>query len=287
MRNLPVIALWVCLSCVFAHAQTLDMNAEPLVHAELVSEDPQIAPGRPFWLGLDLKMAPGWHVNWINPGDAGLAPSVSWTLPEGFSAEEIRWPYPERFELPELSIFGYEDRVLLLTRITPPAEMGEADEFTLGARVDWLACRESCIPGGQELTITLPVRGTTGLSQSQNAAFKAAFAALPVTTTTWLFEASLDGNQIVLDVVPPDRFDARLGRVLFYPTQQGVIANSTEQILAATKGGYRLTVELDGMNVEKPERVQGVLVSESGWWPYPGKALEIDVVIEEKTYETR
>lgn len=282
MRKFLVVNLIVCISCAFARAQALDMSTEPLVRAELVSEELVIAPGKPFWLGLDLRMAPGWHVNWINPGDAGLAPTVSWTLPEGFTAGEIRWPYPERFELPELSIFGYEDRVLLLTRITPPADLGDAGEFVVGARVDWLACRESCIPGSKELAITLAVRGHAHPGRHGNPAFEAfkqAFAALPVKTSAWRFEASLNGNQIVLDVVPPDSFEERLDRILFYPTEQGVIENSTEQTLTATGHGYRLSVELDRMRLKEPERVQGVLVSDTGWWPYPGKALEIDVTI--------
>jgi suppressor for copper-sensitivity B len=30
-------------------------------------------------LGLDFRLAPGWHIYWRSPGDAGYPPSVDWT----------------------------------------------------------------------------------------------------------------------------------------------------------------------------------------------------------------
>ena len=121
-----------------------------LVRAELVSEVVSVQPGRPFWVAVRLGMKEGWHVNWINPGDAGLAPHVAWVLPEGFTAGDIQWPYPERFVLPELLILGYKKNVLLMVEIRPPADLA-ANRVELQARVEWLACREACIPGEARL----------------------------------------------------------------------------------------------------------------------------------------
>ena len=60
----------------------------------LAAEVASVAPGQPFRIGLRQRMAPGWHTYWQNPGDAGLPPDVTLTLPEGAGAGPIQWPAP-------------------------------------------------------------------------------------------------------------------------------------------------------------------------------------------------
>ncbi|NIP43185.1 MAG: thiol:disulfide interchange protein, partial [candidate division Zixibacteria bacterium] len=87
------------------------LKAEPVrighLRAELVSEVESIKPGEPFWVALHFIMDEHWHVYWQNPGDAGLPPRIEWELPAGFRAGETQWPYPERFDVPPLTSFGY------------------------------------------------------------------------------------------------------------------------------------------------------------------------------------
>src|SRR5258706_6099571 len=66
------------------------------VKVVLVSEEVDVQPGRPFSVGLVMRMRAGWHTYWKNPGDAGLPPRIKWRLPGGFSAGPIQWPVPER-----------------------------------------------------------------------------------------------------------------------------------------------------------------------------------------------
>ena len=54
-----------------------------------VAEQDVVAPGQPFRLGLRLRLAPGWHTYWKNPGDAGAAPEIVLALPEGASSGDI------------------------------------------------------------------------------------------------------------------------------------------------------------------------------------------------------
>src|SRR6185369_1520698 len=99
----------LCALCVFVvlfSLFSLELRAETLkaahVEAELVSEVESIQPGQPFWVALRLKMEDHWHTYWQNPGDSGLATKIIWNLPEGFRAESIQWPYPEKIEAPPL-----------------------------------------------------------------------------------------------------------------------------------------------------------------------------------------
>ena len=79
---------------------------DDLVRAELIADVASIAPGSTFRLGVHLTMKEGWHVNWTNPGDAGLAPSIKWILPPVLKPGIITWPLPARIMTGPLAIFG-------------------------------------------------------------------------------------------------------------------------------------------------------------------------------------
>ena len=134
-----------------------DGAGDRLVTASLVAETTAVEAGKPFTVGLYLKMAPGWHTYWRDPGDSGFATSIQWDLPPGFHSGEIQWPAPEKKTEPGgLKVNIYEDEVLLLVEITPPARIA-AEKITLRCKAGWLACKESCVPGNAELALELPV----------------------------------------------------------------------------------------------------------------------------------
>ena len=128
---------------------------QPHVVAELIPEMTTVEAGKPFGVILHLKMDPGWHTYWINPGDAGLATTIKWTLPQGFTAGPILWPTPEIHSLGTLVTYGYEGDVYLLTQITPPATGDLPEHLDVTAKAEWLVCQEECIPGKAELTVQL------------------------------------------------------------------------------------------------------------------------------------
>lgn len=131
-------------------------NGVELVKADLIADTTAIVPGKPFTVGLRLKMAPHWHTYWQYPGDAGLPTTVAWQLPEGFKAGPIQWPIPEKIESPgDIVNYGYSDEVVLLTEITPPPQIAEK-EITLKAKAEWLVCAEICVPGDAAMELKLP-----------------------------------------------------------------------------------------------------------------------------------
>ena len=65
-----------------------------LVKAAVLADTSAIVPGKPFTVGLLLRMAPGWHTYWQFSGDAGLPTEIKWNLPPGWKVSEIQWPIP-------------------------------------------------------------------------------------------------------------------------------------------------------------------------------------------------
>ena len=153
-----VLALFLALFTGHAAAQ-VDKGGT-LVKADLLADTTAIIPGKAFTVGLRLRMAPHWHTYWEYSGDAGLPTKIDWQLPEGFKAGPIQWPLPDKIESPgDIINYGYSEEVVLLTEITPPAQLPAGNEITLKAKATWLVCADKCIPGEAALSLPLPAGG--------------------------------------------------------------------------------------------------------------------------------
>lgn len=151
-----IIALALLLN--FAPCAATQSHATgPHITVTLLSDRDAIVPGRQLRIGLRFQMEKGWHIYWKNPGDSGEPPKVQWQLPAGFQAGAIEWPTPKRLNAPSITDYGYEGAVLLMVPVRAPANLKRGEKTTLGAEVNWLVCRQICIPGRVQLTLGLPV----------------------------------------------------------------------------------------------------------------------------------
>jgi thiol:disulfide interchange protein DsbD len=160
--------------------------AEPApVSARLIADRAQPEAEEPMHLGVELRIAPGWHVYWQNPGEAGLATEVDLDLPAGLDAAPLRWPIPDRFTQPGGILgFGYHGTVLLATTIT--GSVNRSTQDAVRARVSWLACKDICVLGDAELEDQLPLTVEAGRFQTWRGSLPAPVdvAKLPFTLTT-------------------------------------------------------------------------------------------------------
>ena len=90
---------------------------------ELVAERQWIAAGHPFNVALQFELEKGWHVYWVNPGDSGEPPRVTWDLPAGITAGDIEWPAPRRLGTASIVDYGYEDAVTLIVPMSADANL--------------------------------------------------------------------------------------------------------------------------------------------------------------------
>jgi thiol:disulfide interchange protein DsbD len=234
------------------------------VQAELVSETASIAPGQSFWVGVRLQMDSAWHVNWLNPGDAGLPPSIRWTIPAGFRAGEVHWPFPENISQGSLAIFGYEDEVLLMVEVTPPADL--PDRIPISARVDWVACGDVCMPGGADLRLELNTsRNRTQPNSRWVETFADARSMLPMEQSGIAVKADVTEKAFELSFALPESWSVDLGDVRFFPFANGLIDNAAGQQVDRRDHSLRLTVPRARNNPTVPDRIAGVVVSSTGW----------------------
>src|SRR5262249_48086827 len=138
-----------------------------------ISEANSVHVGQKFWIVLHIKLQPGWHTYWKNPGDSGMPPQLTWTLPNGFVASGIRFLAPDREAVGPLVDYAYSDNAYYLTSVTPPPILhpGMAAIFAVKAR--WLVCKDICVPESGDLSIALPTAQKPEVEGSNDSALVA------------------------------------------------------------------------------------------------------------------
>ena len=128
-------------------------------------------------LGLEFELQPGWHVYWRNSGDAGYAPRLDFSATPAIQDARLLFPAPRRFDLAAGMVsFGYERAVIYPIAATIAPAPGTA--LDLSARLDYLVCRDECIPHRADLTLTIPAKAAS--ADPESARLAAARAALPL-----------------------------------------------------------------------------------------------------------
>ncbi len=153
----------------------------------LIAAEAALAPGAPIHLGVEFRTAPGWHVYWKNPGDAGFAPRVDLIAPVEWvgkdPAIEIEFPAPRRFSLPGgLFAIGYEGEVVyplapLGTR--PLSNPAGAGGVRIEVEVDYLTCEIDCVPYRYRLALDLPIAQNSTLDSDTAPRLDRAVLSLP------------------------------------------------------------------------------------------------------------
>ncbi len=225
------------------------------IDAEIVAQQTAVQPGQPIRIAVRLQMDSGWHIYWKNPGDAGLATTVDWQLPEGFTISNLEWPQPHLFGDPPEVCYGYDGQVLLMATLTPPATI-TTPTLTIGATVELLACQDVCIPGKGKLELAIPVADASAETEwSQH--FQESATLVPASGET-LVGASLQRTSQGLQLFVPLQADA--DDVWFFAAEEGVIDHSGTQSAAADGGGLAVTIPNSPFPNKDATRLRGVLV---------------------------
>jgi thiol:disulfide interchange protein/DsbC/DsbD-like thiol-disulfide interchange protein len=261
MRALKFWLFALLLASPGAFALTGNTVGTENVKARLVSEVSSVGPGQTFWVALELDIRDGWHTYWRNPGDSGEPTKLAWQLPPGFSAGDIVWTTPHRFEIAPLVNYGYAKHAFHLVQLTAPKDLKAGTAAPLAAKASWLVCSDVCIPEDAQLTVSLPVSAQAGALDPQAATlFSAARSELPSAQpapTT----ARIEGDKLIIRL--GSEWGATLSQITslaFFPYDEGGIEYGTPQILARAKDSVDLSMKV-GYQPPKAGAIRGVLVA--------------------------
>ncbi len=229
-----------------SHAQVIEVGdggpgpvkAEHLT-AEMTSLSPKIAPGGTLQAGLVLTIEEHWHVYWLNAGDSGEPPKITWTLPEGITAGPMQFPPPQRLPLGPLMDFGYEDQVAFPVTLTASPSL-KPGKVHLDAKIFWLVCSSVCLPGKAHLGMDLDVVPGPLPEPPLVGALGSAIKTLPKPLPKSMSATAIgDGKQILLTVKTGSReSDAEV-----YPFDQDQLYNAAEEQVQPLPDGIEVRLQ--------------------------------------------
>lgn len=194
-------------------------DAEPVKCRVVVAHETYQADAT-ILAGLELSVQAGWHVYWVNPGDAGMATSIEVKMPDGWICNPIIWPVPVGFQSGALRGFGYKDKVVVPIRLTPGKDFDGEVEVILN--VTWLACNEdACLPGDAELVVHLKPGQSDPAAEKEK--LEQVEARLPEEDRTSGFSVIESGEWVHLSL--PIRQGRDYSKVLGYPETPQTIEN--------------------------------------------------------------
>lgn len=129
------------------------------VREDLKVDRQAVGPGESVVVALELRPDRNWYTFWANPG-IGQATEVDWILPEGWLADDIDWPVPDKITLADGTVtgHGFKRTVWLPMRITAPVDAVPGEVASLKAAISYQMCEETvCIPVKTELELSLPI----------------------------------------------------------------------------------------------------------------------------------
>jgi thiol:disulfide interchange protein DsbD len=220
----------------------------PHTSVRLIAEADRFVPGQELLLGIEMTMDDHWHTYWLNPGDSGMPTSVEWELPEGFSVGDLQWPVPSRYDVGGLISLGYEGITVLVVSLQTPEGLAPGEQITLRGRVSWLECKEACVPGDGDISLTLTAASEPATRSDR---FMQALAALPeAEPVSASLQGSADGGILR---IPGFGEEAEA----FFPAAEGIWQLNPAPEISRTDDG--VAIRLVSMGSDMPQTVRGLL----------------------------
>lgn len=229
------------------------MGGGSSVEAVMKIEQKTVQPGSTFTVAIAFDFQEPWHCYWQNPGDVGGGAKLQWILPPGYTATEVSWPTPERFEAENQVGFGYTKPFALLAEINVPDTVKAGDVAAITAEVQWIACSDQmCLPGAATLTQEINIAPSTQNASSHTGFFADARQALPQKTAVRaVHQNGLLALQLDIDA-------AQATKIEFFAQDQQVIDH--KQPVQVLNQNQNVTIALPTHAQYDAKPVRGVIV---------------------------
>jgi DsbC/DsbD-like thiol-disulfide interchange protein len=266
----------VCTAVPAGTAEKSPADESPHVTIEALADHADVGPGQTFQVAVVQHIKPGWHTYWINPGDAGQATKLNWSLPAGYRIEDVQWPIAEVFRSGPIVSYGYEGTVALLQNVHSPASTS-SQPATLSVEAHWLECQDICIPGQARAQVTVRQTGAAPAETASpaKALFQRTREQLPK-AAVWRSSLAVDPKKVVVTLyglahdLPSD------SDLHFLPLTWGQIDNAAPQQVQRSGADVLLTLTRGDLRAAPLDRLAGVLIlgPGNGHWQTQGFQLD-------------
>ncbi len=217
-RYFRMVTAFLALIAIPAVAQT---HIQP----QLVAESSAPAANAAVAIALDMRTDKGWHGYWSNPGEAGFAPRLKWTLPKGVTlVGDPQYPVPQTLIVADLMNYVFEGDHALVMRFDIAPGLAKGTPLPIRVDAEWLVCTdEVCVP--ERGTYSLDLKVGDGARDAQ-LAFDAFRTKLPVPLGSSVTFAQTSGQ---LRLAIPFPAGAKIETPHFFPAASGLIVDAAPQ----------------------------------------------------------
>ncbi len=224
------------------------------IMVELVPESRTPAAGKTMTLAIHMAPEPGWHGYWKTPGDAGLSPKLTWTLPAGVSAGAPAYPVPGRLLISGMMNYVYDRPYALLVPVTIADGRAAGTTSRLRLHMSYLACtHEACLPETADVQADIVV-GDGVPDPAAVSRFQTWRAALPATSTATATHGVKDGRLRLAVTLPGD---AAIDKPYLFVDATDVVDFAAPQ--SFYRQGDKLVVETAAAGSGAPDRLNALL----------------------------
>ena len=256
MRRILLVLVALLATSVLFSQTTLAQVRTNHSQVGLVAEVTSIAPGQTFDIALYLNPDPGWHIYWINAGDAGFPPTMEWDLPEGFEAGDFQFPAPHFVPFMNLMSYGYDGPTFFIAQVTASADF--EDEIVLAGKAEWLACDDQiCVPEDANVELRIP-KGDGEEFSVWRSDFANTRAQHPI-KMDWDTTFTTTDDTVVFDVELPEGFP-ELSNLWLFPGVEDLINHATPQTISVSNERLRFEM-VSGSKSDRYDEALAVVVT--------------------------
>ncbi|OYV64833.1 MAG: hypothetical protein B7Z72_12795 [Gemmatimonadetes bacterium 21-71-4] len=267
-----MVVVWAVAVATAARAQA------PEVELSAVPEYAAVRPGAAFRVAVRLRLPPGWHIYWINPGAGGLPTTIAWHLPAGVTGGDTDWPYPETDDAGGDVSNVYRGTVVLFSSFAAGPDI--AGRVALSADLVWGMCKVQCVRQERTVGVSLPVSRAAKAPTLAWDQVVLALRALSVSVHADRLHAAVSGDSVRLVISGLPAGPMAGSWLTFFPLEPGKASVVAEA--RAAHGGVAIVLPRTVVSGEPAGRLSGVLVAAHapGAQP-PVRPLAVDVAVGE------
>lgn len=210
--------------------------------------------GKSSWALIEVPLNKGEYSYWLNPGEGGYAPSLTWDIPEGLVVEDVIWETPKPFiKLGQIS-YGYSKRMRALVKLSVKKGWKASQSIKGSLAIDYLVCDdEACIPEQGKNEFFLSSLEKTQKDQRRiQEKFESIRKRIPLENKQ--LQAVIDRDMLVLRMPGIEH----VSKAWVIPYKQGII-NPKDTVQITSEDGLQFSIPLS-QAVEAP--IEGILLVE-------------------------
>lgn len=274
MRKLIFILLATFSLINYTYAEEEDKEDIGDVKVEIISEIDGVELGTWFNVAVKFEIEEGWHIYWKNPGDSGLQTEIEWEIPEGFKkVGKMMWDIPERIKWDGMVNYGFEEELVLIQQFQAiNTKPGESYEFK--ADINWLICKEKCIPQDTSLTFEVAGADDNYWSDDRNMVLEKK-QSMVNPKSIYFMEAKEDGDKIVIHGEKP--LTHKFTELTIFPITQSVLSNAGKQEVTVNTQDFQVIIPKSEYFDKAPETLEIMVFAPEGFDSPENKAFEAEI----------